>query len=85
MKILVEHHMLEVPPDQCPRNGPGDPLCSACRGFQEGRQSSAENPRLANDDEACEDWRAIAEVLPSVPDWSGGSALPLHQYPDEYE
>jgi hypothetical protein len=79
-KIMVEHGLLEMPPENCPRNGPGEPLCSGCRRFDERFEwRNVKSPLLASDDEVCGLWRVIAASLPMVED----DVVPEYRYRDD--
>ena len=86
LSILMECGALERPPDQCPRTGTGDPLCSACVRWQEfGAARSEGDAAVIADDETCALVRWLGEVLPLVNETSDSVVTPGPQHPDELD
>jgi hypothetical protein len=81
LRILVDVGALELAAERCPRTAPGEPLCDACRQWQTFGQSQAlQDSQLVADDEACEHWRAISELVPRVSGSPDDAVLP--EYPE---
>jgi len=85
--MIDEVGLLERAPALCPREGSDGPLCSACQKWQKHALSSGvQTPRVLTDQEACEEWRALADVIPLEKQQSASSFVaPRSQFPDEYD